>query len=318
MFNKTPFKSSVLALVAALAMPHAAKAAVDCDAINALSRISDTVTSHNNWPVDQVLPNGLRRDFARFNQSNIRHLFEEYPDAQAIQTLENFGQTAQRIAQLARSNRGADIHLLLQSPAIVTLFDDAKDVLDQLGCNGPRAAAKTQPDTVSNASAQGGASDGLTEVSTGLGLVVSSRPILLIICFLVLVAVCFASILIRQRSVAVRRKRRRFVLNQSVEFCCDGPPLNGRILDISCFGTKLHHYGQLPTDDQFAIQILLNNKWRDATVKWANDHYAGLAFDTPLSRASVFQILKSKQKDKAPPAKKTTPARAPSLESTDL
>lgn len=297
---------------AVLAQPIHAQ--VDCDLVNAMTRVSETTQTHATWNNGGPLPNAVQSDLSRFSASSIQHLFQDVPSTSAISTLSEFAVLTSQIAQLARDGRGADIHIFLNSPRVRATFEDAGKVLDSIGCNGPLLATKTS--TPSQQSSPGSASpDTPPAVASGSSFAMSLSYFWYIFAAVAAAGLGAATWFYFRIKETRRRRRRRYSTNQYVKFQVGPKTCSGRMLDISCNGLKLRHLGAISANQQETLRVEIDRRFYETRIQWCNEHYVGLAFMQPLRTASVLQILVSGRSQSGPSQDgqdvKTAPEGAP-------
>ncbi len=282
------FRMTFVAGFVAFAQPLLAE--VDCDLVNAMTRVSEAPQTHSTWASGELLPNAVQSDISRFSSRSIAHLFDDVPNTSTVSILSDFATLTAQIAQLARDGRGADIHIFLNAPAVRETFKQAGKVLDSIGCNGPLLA--TSASTPSEQSSPGNdRPDTPPGAASGSALVLSLSYfwyVLATITVSVFGAMIWFYLRIKEKH---RRRRRRYSTNQHVRFRLGSRIHSGRLLDISCNGLKLRHLGVMDSAQEDTLQVEIDRKWYETRVQWCNEHYVGLAFARPLRTANVLQIL---------------------------
>ena len=304
-------RSICSAAIIFIAMP--AQAQVDCAVVNSLTRITTTTTTHTSWGNDDLPPGNVRTDISHFDRTSIQHLFSDVPDEDGLRTLDQFAQVTALIAQYAQNGQGAEIHILLQAPSVISLFDDARKVLDSIGCHGPSVTDDAMPKNVADALEKAGeAKNEARSATTGSGIDFGANLLVWGLVGLAVAATIGLFVFLRKRGEKLRRRQRRYTLNLPIKFAFETFDAQGRALDISCNGLKIRHYGQLPSEPSGRIKVELAGHWYETKCQWHNEHYAGLSFATTLRVATVLQILSGVKGRGANAGKtKTAPEGAP-------
>ncbi len=264
---------------------------VNCDAVNALSRIQNAGAAGKPLALGGLPDPALRSDLARFDQQNIDHIFSGILTPEATQTLANFARLTSQISVLAENNRAKDISALMKAPNVRQIFDQAGQILDRLDCAGPALPSSGVSDpasTSTDAESQLFSADSISQ-RDGIGTI--SLGLWAIVLIVLIAALAGGFVLIQRGREKKRRRQRRYATNQALPFRIGDAEFKGRMLDISCNGLKLKHDGQGQLSDKQELKVKLAGKWRDGQCTWCNDHYAGMTFAPRLRLATVLYIL---------------------------
>lgn len=97
--------------------------------------------------------------------------------------------------------------------------------------------------------------------------------------------------LLRQWLVLRRRRAKRHNTAYDTQYRIDEDTKAGVLLDINCWGTKLRHQQTTPMTPGDPIEIRIDDEWISGSIKWANSHYSGVAFDSGISLSHVNAVL---------------------------
>lgn len=110
----------------------------------------------------------------------------------------------------------------------------------------------------------------------------------------------------RARKKRQRRRSRRHSIHLPIHYVARQKIERGTLIDISCNGVKLQHYGLAgKLGDTLDIWIL--DDWQKGTIAWVNTHYCGVNFVFPLLFSQVRTLCKIDRQNLSGPKTKTAP-----------
>jgi hypothetical protein len=95
---------------------------------------------------------------------------------------------------------------------------------------------------------------------------------------------------LRRWLILRRRRVKRHNTTYATHYLWNDREINGLLLDINCYGTKLRHEADNPIPLGQTIDVKICNDWVGGTVMWVNTHYSGLQFRRPVSLKDVEAV----------------------------
>jgi len=94
------------------------------------------------------------------------------------------------------------------------------------------------------------------------------------------------------RKWLIRRKRRakRHNTRFTTRYRWHDRTIDGTLIDINCYGTKLKHEQGDAQPEGAKIQVGIFEDWQTGTVIWSNLHYSGIQFNRQISLNTVSEI----------------------------
>ena len=96
--------------------------------------------------------------------------------------------------------------------------------------------------------------------------------------------------LLRRWLILQRRRERRHNTTYATRYLWNEHEIEGMLIDINCYGTKLRHEADKPIPLGDTIKIRICEEWVGCTVMWANKHYSGLQFRRTIALADVKTV----------------------------
>jgi hypothetical protein len=305
-------RNRIVGAVLSAHFASSAAASVDCNQVVALSRLTGIIDTHSTWSNGGIPPESVQSDMRRFDADSIQG--ELGPEIAPFQTeiLSRFAALTDAVSQAAKRGDAATVQRLLGAPDAKSIFSRATVVLAQLGCDGPRIATRS---TIGNGENHTSPPVLPTTTTTSARQLDFTVPLVLIVT-LIAAAATFASLAFffyfKPRKEEQRRRARRHLTRLDTHFREGSAELPGRVVDISCAGLKLRHFGNYCAEGGCQVQVLIGDVWYSGSVSWSNDHYLGLAFTAPLQHTTLLGVLVAARNPlRRPKNAQTAPDRAP-------
>lgn len=90
-----------------------------------------------------------------------------------------------------------------------------------------------------------------------------------------------------------RRRAKRYSANFQTVYRVGDRDLPGALLDISGNGTKLRFDPAHPLPKSAQVEVLIFDDWVQGTSVWSNAHYSGIVFRSAITNATVRNIRKT-------------------------
>lgn len=291
-------------------------ATVDCRLVTSLSRLANiTHASQSAWQNGRPDAD-LLSEIWQYDRSSLIYAFRADAESEQLVLIGQFADILMQIAADAGRQDARAITRTLNLPVTTRVFTKVGRLLQQLPCDGASATASQTEGSGKSSGTSEDAAKGAASPQSAKSISISSSWIIIAAATALILAILGTVFLYFRQREKSRRRARRFSLNQIVKFASGDARAFGRILDISCVGVKLRHYGQLSSAITPKVDIELSGEWYEATISWSNDHYVGLAFGRPLRFATVLLILSGvnarNEQDVRDAKSKTAPIGAPS------
>jgi len=87
-----------------------------------------------------------------------------------------------------------------------------------------------------------------------------------------------------------RRRAKRHNTTYATHYLWNDREIEGVLIDINCYGTKLRHEADNPIPLGQTIDIKICDDWVGCTAMWANKHYSGLQFRRAITLVDVKTV----------------------------
>ena len=119
------------------------------------------------------------------------------------------------------------------------------------------------------------------------------RDLPLVLWPIIAVVGCAGVWFMRMRLALARRRRRRYPCRIETELQMQENRADGVLVDISAHGAKLRYLGDAPLVIGQRLRLSIQDSVVSGNVTWANQHYVGLRFETPLTFVQVRSVRKA-------------------------
>jgi len=114
------------------------------------------------------------------------------------------------------------------------------------------------------------------------------RTLLIVAIFAIVISTAVPLI---QRWLILRlRRAKRHNTNYATQYRWEERAINGMLMDINCYGTKLRHEAGNPLSKGNDVDICLEGDWISGTIMWSNVHYSGVKFSETIDLTQVHAI----------------------------
>lgn len=270
-----------LVLLPWLVTPAWAATSFDCRIVAPLSRLYAAQTAVlAGAGTDPDALQRMRVEMASYSFAGLAEALLTFGTPAERRALTGLGTVARQVMRAAGAQDAQALHRLMSDPAITAALAAAWQTLARYDCKVTAPSVKISAETTRLAP---------TTPAWRLPAFVFSAWFYLVGLLLVAGGGGVASVIVKRRQQS-RRRSHRYAVNRSVTFSICGATLNGAILDVSCFGVKLRHDGQIASV-QSKVAVVLLDQMRSGRVAWLNAHYAGVLFDHRIRIAEVLRIV---------------------------